>query len=235
MIKHWYRKLKLLVLQLLGKEPNLIVGLNYALEFHGTVYGGWNILKDSLSQESVVVDLGLGEDISFSESLIDTYGCRVYGFDPTPRSIAYVNQRKNKLFFLYEYGVAAESGEAIFYLPNNAEHISGSLQSSFHLGENAISVRLIGTGELLEKIGVKSIDLLKMDVEGAEYGIINSKGFPELVKGTKQVLIEFHHRWPGIGKSKTIEAVKKMNQMGYGLAWVSETNQEALFIRNHSV
>jgi len=42
-----------------------------------------------------------------------------------------------------------------------------------------------------------SIDLLKMDIEGAEYDVLAdmiSQRIP-----VKQLLVEFHHRWPQIG------------------------------------
>ena len=36
--------------------------------------------------------MGCGEDISFDLGLIEMFDCDVYGFDPTPKSIDFVNK-----------------------------------------------------------------------------------------------------------------------------------------------
>jgi len=78
---------------MMGSEPLIKVNHIGHLAYHGNQgYGGWAIPCDSLTTDSVVVDIGLGEDISFSEQLIAQYGCHVNGFDPTPKSINYINK-----------------------------------------------------------------------------------------------------------------------------------------------
>lgn len=49
------------------------------------------------------MNIGLGEDISFSQSIIDKYGLVVHGFDPTPRSIKYINGLNQTNFILPAY------------------------------------------------------------------------------------------------------------------------------------
>jgi hypothetical protein len=65
-----YRRGRVFWRQLIGSEPVLARKRRIALEFHGSDYGGWPIVSNSLSNDSVVIDIGLGEDISFSESLL---------------------------------------------------------------------------------------------------------------------------------------------------------------------
>jgi FkbM family methyltransferase len=202
------------------------------LEFHGTDYGGWPIVPDSLNNESVVVDIGLGEDISFSESLMRKYGCSVYGFDPTPKSIEYVRKRLVPTFHLYEVGVAAKGGEAIFYLPNNSEHVSGSLFKSTHLGNREMKVPLIPIDSVPELIGTQKLDLIKIDIEGAEFDLLESPAFAAAAERTDQICIEFHHRWPEFGKGRTDRAVQRLEGLGFAVAWVSASNEEVLFVRN---
>jgi len=61
------------------------------------------------------VDIGLGEDISFSESIIVNYECCIHGFDPTPKSIKYVQARLSKNFYLHQIGIAGRNRTATFF------------------------------------------------------------------------------------------------------------------------
>src|SRR5438309_2136048 len=126
-LKPLIRRARVRARQMAGKEPLLRPTARPILEFCGTDYGGWPIVLGSLSRDTVVVDIGLGEDLSFSESLITKYGCAVFGFDPTPRSIAYVRRRSPPNFSLFELGVSASGGDGVLYLPKNPAHVSGSL------------------------------------------------------------------------------------------------------------
>jgi hypothetical protein len=74
------------------------------------------------------------------------------------------------------------------------------------------------------------IDLLKMDIEGAEYEVLEdiiNAGIP-----IKQLLIEFHHRFKEIGIEKTIKTVKNIEKYGYKLVYVNQkTGEEYTFIK----
>jgi len=218
--------------QLIGSEPVIPRKRGYSLEFHGSEYGGWPIVSNSLSVNSVIVDIGLGEDISFSESLIRKYGCRVYGFDPTPRSIDYVRNLALPNLSLFEVGVAAAGGEATFYMPNNENHVSGSLFRAGHVGQTKMTVPLLAIDEVPRMIGTDNIELIKLDIEGAEFDLLDAAGFENVVRHANQICVEFHHRWPEFGKRKTDAAVKRLGKLGFDAAWVSSSNEEVLFVRS---
>ena len=62
----------------------------------GSDYGDWFIPIHLLNEQSICYCFGAGEDISFDIELIRHYGCHVYTFDPTPRSIEHVRLLINK-------------------------------------------------------------------------------------------------------------------------------------------
>jgi hypothetical protein len=66
---NFYRRSRVKVKKWLGIEPHVSVQLRMAQEFHGNEYCGWSIPAASLRPDSVVVDVGIGEGISFSTSL----------------------------------------------------------------------------------------------------------------------------------------------------------------------
>lgn len=232
---NFYRRFRVKARKLLGNEPRVALQLRTAQEFHGNDYCGWSIPKSSLGPDSVVVDLGLGEDISFSTSLIEKYGCAVHGFDPTPRAIEYVEKIAIPRFHLHKYGVAAISGYASFYLPNNELHVSGTLSPTMHTGASQIEVELITLDGVMDAIRADRIDLLKIDIEGAEYELLMDERFAQHAPRIQMLCIEFHHRWPNHGKTATAAAVERLNKLGFRCSWVNDkTNEEFTFIRGHT-
>ncbi len=227
-----YRRSRVKAKQLLRIEPRVPVHLRVVQEFHGSEYGGWSIPAGSLGPDSVVVDVGLGEDISFSTSLIDRYQCSVHGFDPTPRAIDYVEKLAYPKFLLHKFGVASRSGLASFYLPNNKLHVSGTLARANHTGTQKIEVELVTLDNVATLVGSERIDLLKLDIEGAEYELLLDECFARHSAHIGILCIEFHHRWPSHGAQATEQVVKQLNKLGFLCIWANDTtNEEFTFVR----
>jgi len=81
---------------------------------------------------------------------------------------------------------------------------------------------------IMEKLGHDRVDLLKMDVEGAEYEILD--GLRDVENLPKQLLVEYHHRFPGIGKQRTADSIRMLGDLGYKIFGISETGREICFI-----
>lgn len=230
----FFRIIRVLYKQLFLIEPIVKRTIFLDLEYHGSDTCGWNIVRNFLSKNSVVVDIGLGEDISFSQSIIDKYCLVVHGFDPTPRSIQYIKGLNQFNFILYEYGIGIKKGITIFYLPNNEHHVSGSLSHEQHLGLKEIQVNLVTIGDIFNILNCEKINLLKLDIEGAEYDLISSQEFREFSKHIEMICIEFHHRWKSFGRESTVNAVMILAELGFRCAWRSiYTNEEFLFVRQN--
>ncbi len=230
---YFYRKLRVAIKQKLQIEPVVLVEKKLPLEFHGNDYCGWSIPVGHLGSNSVVVDVGLGEDISFSRSIIQKYGCTVHGFDPTPRAIHYVNRIADPKLVLHEFGVAAQGGQATFYLPNDDAHVSGSLSRSSHVGQHGIEVSLIALKDIFLLLGAERIHLLKLDIEGTEFDLIADEKFKEYAARIDCLCIEFHHRWSNFGKESTLNAVQRLRELGFRCAWrAKSTNEEFMFVND---
>jgi len=202
------------------------------LEYHGGPAGGWCIVAGSLTSGSVVVDIGVGEDTSFTESIINRYGCMVHGFDLTPRAIRYVKGLANDRLQLHPVGIGTTSGLAYLFLPNNDAHVSGALTRERHLRCRAVEVELITIGQVCETLACDRIDLLKMDIEGTEFVVIGSEEFRRRAPSIGQFCVEFHHRWRGRGKRSADNAAGAVRRVGFECAWYSRTtNEEFLFVR----
>ncbi len=221
---------------MLGIEPRVKLEATVPLEYHGTENGGWSIVAGSLRRESVVVDVGLGEDLSFSESIIRQYECAVFGFDPTPRAIEYAAKRGNPRLRVFEYAVGPAAGDMQLFLPLNDAHVSGSIHRYAHLGAAGITVKVASIDQVFEIVGSDRINLLKLDIEGAEFDIIESHAFARRASRIDQLCVEFHHRWQSKGRATTMAAVARLKRLGFRCAWYARsTNEEFLFVHDSAL
>jgi hypothetical protein len=72
-------------------------------------------------------------------------------------------------------------------------------------------------------------DLIKMDIEGAEYAVLADL----LASGLRprQVLVEFHHRWREVGVRRTREALALLSRHGYRIVEVAPSGLEYTLLR----
>lgn len=227
-----FKKIKSYIKVILGKEYPFKCEIQLNKKWIGNDYGGFYVASDFLNQESVIYSFGIGEDISFDTKLIGLYSCIVHGFDPTPRSISWINLNTtpNKFIF-HDYGIDIVNGEKTFFLPENTNFVSGSIHQTNHLKTKGIKVQMRNLETICNELGHSKIDVLKIDIEGSEYDII-----PYLLSMNlpiDQLLIEFHHRFFEDGFSKTKEVLAMLRNNGYKLFGVSDSMQEISFIKNN--
>jgi FkbM family methyltransferase len=216
--------------RLLGRELRFRTDVTCPTLFLGSTYGGWSVYPGGLSRDSVVYSFGIGEDITFDLALIERFGARVYAFDPTPRSIAWLKtQPLPEQFTYHEYGIAAFDGAASFYPPENPANVSHRLLYQEHTAGRAISAQFHRFETIRRTLGHRTIDLLKMDIEGAEYEVLED--IAAHAADVPQILVEFHHRFEADGVAKTERAVELLRRKGYRIFAISRTHEEYSFVR----
>src|SRR5262249_56464969 len=122
--------------------------------------------------DSVAYCAGAGEDITFDLALLE-HGVRVTTFDPTPRSVAYVDSLKieDERFRFVPVGWWDEDTEIAVYAPRDPTHVSYSALDLQGTGQSIpVPVRRVVT--LARELGDTKLDLIKMDIEGAEMVVI---------------------------------------------------------------
>ena len=83
------------------------------------------------------------------------------------------------------------------------------------------------------ELGHDHIDLLKIDIEGAEYGVIENLMHERV--DIRQLLVEFHHHdhhVDGMSAERTKEAVENLNRAGFKIFHVTPRGEEYSFIKN---
>jgi len=163
----------------------------------GTEYGGWTIPADhGLGPDSVCYMAGAGEDISFDCEIARRFGCRVTVLDPTPRAVAHFEQLCRavqaghafpingsatafyalapadlaRMRFL-PFGLSDADLEQKFYLPRNPAHVSCST-ANLQGTDDYFTAQCHTLRTIMNRQADAQVDLVKMDIEGAEYAVI---------------------------------------------------------------
>jgi len=225
----WQRKKRFLK-RLTGKELRLRNDINIAV----VKDGGWWFSPESFNKDSVVYSLGVGDEIDFDLAIIEQYGVEVFAFDPTPNSVDMLDA--NKLpgrFHFHPWAVTAEDGSLEFYPRLKKDGTKSNVMFTMIPEEETINdvieVPAYCLSTIAAKLGHDRIDVLKMDIEGAEYevleGMLNSAVLP------KQLLVEFHHRFVENGLERTYDIISRLRGAGYQIFAISEIGREISFLR----
>jgi FkbM family methyltransferase len=203
-------------------------------KWYGNTYGGFYICPDFLNENSIVYSFGIGEDVSFDNDIIRKHNCCVFGFDPTPKSIFFVkNNNVHDKFKFFEYGIGIKNEYVDFFLPINPEYVSGSVikQKNIDISNN-ICVQMKILKDIMNEFGHTHIDILKLDIEGSEYDVIENILNDKI--SITQIVIEFHDRFMENGSLKSKQTIDKLNSHGYEIFAISDSFEEISFI-NKSV
>ena len=192
---------------------------------------GYMICPRGLDRNSVIYSVGVGRHISFDLALIESFGATVHAFDPTPVSIEWVRgQKLPEQFVFHDYGVAAYDGPFQFYPPRRAAsaHFTSVPKTKRTDDTLCIEAPVFMLGTIMKKLGHDHLDLLKLDIEGGEYEVIDNL-LKESIR-VRQLIVEFHHNFATIPMARTVEAVRALRKNGYRLFHLSDRTYEMGFM-----
>jgi FkbM family methyltransferase len=213
--------------ELMGRGPKVRVRTRCDLEVLGSTYGRYAVCIRALSPQSVLYSFGVGEDVSFDLALARRSGARVHAFDPTPKAVAFMRSHAEAvgLVEFHPIGVADFDGEAEFSPPAHASH------ASYRMGQMASETKRFPVRRLssiMSDLGHERIDVLKLDVEGAEYPVIADLLAAQVP--VAQLAVEFHHRSLAMGVELTREAIGSLGAAGYEPVFISPRGNELTFV-----
>lgn len=175
----------------------------------------WTVLKGGLGPNSVVYSGGVGEDISFETELIEQFGLTIQIYDPSPmalETLAGIGDAHKKSLRFQPLGLADVSEVKGF------DPTIGELE---HF-QKGTSVKFNCT-TLKEEMRVNRhdrIDLLKIDIEGFEYEVLEGCIRDGILPA--QICVEFHN-FAGIRPwTDTVSLLWKFRRLGYRIIHKSQ-------------
>jgi FkbM family methyltransferase len=199
---------------------------SHALKRLGSEYGGWYVPVDRLTKDSIVYSAGVGGDTTFDEQLIEQVGCHIIGIDPTPNAVEHVtavrgiNKSFSRNFTHLEVALWCSETELHLFEPRNDGSYRGSYSAHNLQGmPNFIRVKAKRLVNIMEQCGHNRIDLLKLDIEGAEYEVLT-----DMIRSNispRWLAVEFDQPVPFWTTGRMIESLVAT---GYELAHIDHWN-----------
>jgi FkbM family methyltransferase len=188
----------------------------------------WNIITDKLKPGSQVLSGGAGNDISFEIELAEVYRCRVALFDPSPTGNSTFSRdgSHSQSINFFSLGLAEKSAEFRFTGPDDPVEGSFKLYAGDSESEE-IKFSCVSPLDAMRVADMPRIDLLKIDIEGSEYGFLRALLATEI--RPEQIAVEFHHFLKGISFQETFASIMAIKRAGYIL--VHKQRHDYLFVR----
>mgnify|MGYP006218533755 FL=1 len=155
------------------------------------------IKLEQLGEGSVVLDLGS----NYGDVLkgLQSCGCTVHAFEPHPFFYDYVKQTygENENFIISNKAAWTENEERNFYFKRSRDAKNGGatlMSEKTNILDPYLFdvVECFDISEFINKLG--HVDVLKIDVEGAEYELLYSMLESEAYKNVKSIYVEDHER-----------------------------------------
>ncbi len=195
---------------------------NQLVPYGDVTYGIYKIYDKYLTKDSIVYSFGIGQDATFDMMLMNKIGCKVYAFDPDRLASEYVVSTglvDNPLFSFSNSAVSGDGAVINYFEYEKTEEEDGSgsfyCHTDGYIGQKELKTTTIG--EIMSTNGHTHVDLLKMDVEGAEYEIINCIAQSSIP--ISQITMEMHGRFFSDCREKNIKLRQQMRELSFIPIW----------------
>ena len=168
----------------------------------------------SLNKESVVFDLG-GYVGDFAADIHQKYGCKIYVFEPHPifyRACVDRFADKENITVL-NYGLSDENG--YFHLSDSVD--GSSFLNKDHKNKNTFKCEVRDALTTLKSLHLNHIDLMKINIEGGEYPLLEHLENNETLGIADHLQIQFHHFIEGAKERR--ETITKALSKTHELTW----------------
>lgn len=154
------------------------------------VYAGERLLPGE-----TVVDVGahIGTFALMAGRRVGPAG-RVLAFEPSPKTFALLrrNLEANRMPWIWpnDFALADVAGTAELFIADDGANNPAADTLRAQDGRKAVSIRLRRLDDVMSERKMDRVDLLKIDVEGAELRVLD--GAPKTLAATRRIVMEVH-------------------------------------------
>lgn len=177
--------------------------------------------------DSTIVDLGAHKG-QFASEMIKNFGCRCYLVEALP--VLFSQIAGDRLIQKFNFAMAGRDEPVELFVSGNPEGntIIGAPADG---SGGSVTVEGVTLETFMARAGIGVVDLLKVDIEGAEVGLFEAAS-DEVLSNITQITVEFHDFVPGAVSADEVAKIKKRLQgLGfYVIQFSRSTNADVLFI-----
>lgn len=183
-----------------------------------------SFIEDKLSSTACVVDCGvnLGE---FSSAVSHKWQCMIHGLEPDPRLFPNLPSLANCTF----HQLALTDQKRSMTL-NLGDTQCSSLIFKEDEGADSVEIEAISLPDFCSENGIEKIDLLKLDIEGAEIGVLNHLTDDWIRTTVAQLTVEFHEFLDPEVVPEIEKIIQRLKQLGFHYLPFSLTYGDVLFV-----
>jgi FkbM family methyltransferase len=144
-----------------------------------------------LNEQSVVLDVG-GYEGQWASDIFARYLCTIHVFEPIPKYADRIRARfaRNNRVIVHQVGLFSETKELAVSARGDATSVIGSNS------DTGVCVQLVAASEYFAQMQLKEIDLMKLNIEGAEYALIDHLISSSWIPHIRNLQIQFHRTVP---------------------------------------
>lgn len=193
---------------------------------------GHTLWTRPLNAASVVVDAGAHRG-EFSRNLHAKFGCRCILIEANPRLAAALSAPPGGQ--VIPAALSATDGLVSFNVDQNPE--AGGIETKpADSGQEMLSIESLSLVTLKARLGLEQIDLLKLDIEGSEFELLQQT--PDAVLSEiGQITVEFHDFLPAFGGRGLYEAARaRLEKLGFLCCPMAfRTHGDVLFLNRRKI
>lgn len=146
-------------------------------------------LDYDLDENAIVMDLG-GFRGDWTARIYERYRCNVHVFEPVPQFANRIQSRfrAERKIRVHAFGLSDRTTIANLSLDDDASSVVPHDHGSAHM----VEVRLVEAEAFLKEHRITFVDLMKINIEGAEYDLLEQLTHRGTVRQIGDIQVQFH-------------------------------------------
>lgn len=165
-------------------------------------------VKYPLNPSSIIIDVG-GYEGDWAAEMHARYGCTVHIFEPVSSFVNILNERfsANPRISVHQYGLSGKDEQIEFSVMDESSSAFTDKTSYNATAQRTEKVQLRSFSSVMQELGVTKIDVIKINIEGGEYPLLEHIIETGFIKNIANVQVQFHDFVPGA--EERMNAIKK--------------------------
>lgn len=168
-------------------------------------------LNYRLDSNSLVFDVG-GYKGEWSEEIIKKYDCHIFIFEPVPEYYEIIRQKFENNHKIHAFNLALGSSDK-----RSKIGILKDSSSAYKISDDQIEICSADIVDFLNKNNINKIDLMKINIEGGEYELLEHLINNNLINRIQNIQVQFHDFLPNA--KQRMNLIQKNLEMTHHLTY----------------